>query len=145
MTLSARSNRGIGSGMLRSEMLPRLIRFAVVGIGVMLTFMALNAALEPHLGKQGAFLAAYPPAVALHFCLNKWWTFGCRRTDAVRQVSEYVVMVLVTFAVQWVVFTGVLFLFPVPSWLAAGIANVTQMVITFVVMQRKVFAKPTAS
>lgn len=116
-----------------------LIRFAVVGGTVMLAFMGLNAVLAPRLGEQVAFLVAYVPAVALHFCLNKWWTFGCRRTDAGRQVSEYLVMVGITFLVQWSVFTALVTFTPVISWVAAGVANLAQMVLSFLIMQRRVF------
>lgn len=126
--------------MFKPEFIRRVLRFALVGGFVMGVFMGLNWLLAPKLGADGAFLAAYVPAVALHFCLNKWWTFGCERTDSARQVGEYLVMVLVTFLIQAVVFKTLTHFTPLPSWLAAGVANAAQMIVTFLVMQRRVFA-----
>jgi len=124
---------------LKPELVRRLARFAVVGVAVMVFFMALNWLLGRWVGPTVAFLLAYPPALALHYSLNKWWTFGCARTDTVKQVSEYLTMVAITFVVQYAFFwlaNGVLGL---DGWLAAGIANAAQMVLTFLIMQRRVF------
>jgi putative flippase GtrA len=126
--------------MFKPELIRRVVRFGAVGGLVMLVFMGLNWLLEPRLGRDGAFLVAYPPAVLLHFCLNKWWTFGCARSDSGRQVGEYLLMVLVTFVIQAVVFKALTHFTPLPSWLAAGAANLAQMAVTFLVMQNRIFA-----
>ena len=130
--------------MLSAALFWKLVRFGVVGLTVMGVFMGLNWWLAPILGRQFGFLVAYVPAVALHFCLNKFWTFGCGRTDAVRQVSEYIFMVVVTFLIQWSVFTALGAITAWPSWLNAGIANVAQMAVSFLMMQRRVFSPSTA-
>jgi putative flippase GtrA len=122
----------------------QLLRFAVVGGTVMVVFMALNWVLAPHFGAQGGFLAAYPPAVALHFARNKWWTFGSTRRHAGRQVAEYLTMVAVTFVIQWAVFSGMEAVTTLPSWFNAGVANAVQMGVTFAVMRWRVFAKGAA-
>jgi putative flippase GtrA len=49
-------------------------------------------------------------------------------------------MVVVTFVIQWTVFTALTAWTPIPGWLAAAAANAAQMMVTFVAMQRKVFA-----
>src|ERR1700712_615267 len=90
--------------MFKPELVLRVVRFGIVGVMVMLVFMGLNWLLAPHLGKDVAFIVAYVPAVALHFCLNKWWTFGNARAGSRRQVGEYLLMVLVTFLIQAAVF-----------------------------------------
>jgi putative flippase GtrA len=126
--------------MLKPELISKVLRFAVVGCVVMGVFMGLNWLLGHWCGRQVSFLIAYPPALALHFSLNKWWTFGCQRTDS-RQVGEYLLMVAVTFAIQWAVFTALSAWTPLPGWLAAGAANAAQMAVTFAVMQRRIFAE----
>ena len=128
----------------RAELARRVARYGVVGLSVMGFFMALNALLGRWFSAQSAFLIAYVPAVALHFCLNKWWTFGCRRTDAARQLAEYLGMVGVTFVVQWGVFTFAHGVVGIRPWLAAGIANAAQMVLTFVLMQVRIFGRRRA-
>ena len=57
--------------------------------------MALNWLLAPRLGADAAFLAAYPPTVLFHFCLNKWWTFRDQSQVGRRQVAEYLLMTVV--------------------------------------------------
>lgn len=138
----ARAGRGhvkLTRPMINPILFKQLVRFAVVGGTVMVFFMALNWVLAPHLGTQGGFLAAYPPAVALHFALNKWWTFGSTRRDAGRQVAEYLAMVAVTFVIQWAVFSAMQAVTTLPSWFNAGVANAVQMGVTFGVMQWRVF------
>jgi len=131
--------------MLNAALFWKLVRFGVVGVTVMIVFMGLNWWLSPILGRQVGFIVAYVPAVALHFCLNKFWTFGCGRTDSARQVSEYIFMVIVTFLIQWSVFTALGAISSWPSWLNAGIANVAQMAVSFLMMQRRVFSSATAN
>ena len=126
--------------MVKPEFFWKLARFGTVGIGVMVVFMALNGVLGFWLREQVAFLCAYPPAVALHFFLNKRWTFADQRTASARQVSEYAVMVGVTFVIQWGVFTALRAWTTWPGWLAAGAANVAQMAVSFLMMQVRVFA-----
>jgi putative flippase GtrA len=125
---------------LKPELVRRLVRFAVVGLVVMGFFMGLNWLLGRWVGARVAFLLAYPPALALHYALNKWWTFGCTRTDTARQVSEYLGMVVVTFVVQYVFFWLAHERLGLPGWLAAGVANAAQMALSFLLMQRRVFA-----
>jgi putative flippase GtrA len=119
----------------------RILRFAVVGGLVMLVFTGLNWLFGHWLGTDFSFLVAYPPAVALHFWLNKKWTFGCARTDSARQASEYTAMVLVTFAIQVFVFKVLMGFTSLPGWAAAGVSNAVQAVITFVAMQYRIFGR----
>ena len=125
--------------MLSYPLLLTVARFGTVGLVVMGFFMLLNAWLSPLIGRHPAFLLAYVPAVALHFCLNKWWTFGCERKDAARQISQYLLMVLATFVVQWAIFATLTAVTLLPSWICAGLANAGQMVLSFLIMYRKIF------
>lgn len=123
------------------KLIRRVLRFGCVGLIVMLAFVGLNALFGRWWSGQVAFLVAYPVAVTIHFLLNKWWTFEAGGAGGTgRQVRDYVVMVAVTFMIQWGVFTGLTAWTTLAAWLAAGIANVVQMGITFVAMQRRVFA-----
>ena len=120
--------------------LGKLLRFGSVGLSVMGVFMTLNWLLGRLMGEQAAFLCAYPPALLLHFLLNKLWTFENREKVSGRQVREYFFMVGLTFAIQWGVFTAVRTWTPWPAWAAAGLANVAQMAVSFLIMQARVFA-----
>jgi putative flippase GtrA len=126
--------------MFKQELVLQVARFALVGGIVTATFMGLNKLLGPRLGKNGAFLAAYPPAVALHFCLNKWWTFGSQGGTTVQEASHYLELTLVAFAIQWIVFQLLTRFTRMRPWLASGAATAAQMVIAFVVMRAWIFA-----
>jgi putative flippase GtrA len=137
--------QSIPGKMLPPSFHQRILRYAVVGGLVMGVFTGLNWLLGHRFGKDVSFVLAYPPAVTLHFWLNKKWTFGCMRTDASRQISEYLLMVLVTFVVQAVVFKLLTAFTTLPGWAAAGAANAAQMIITFLVMQYRIFGRAPGS
>jgi putative flippase GtrA len=126
--------------MLKSEFMRRVLRFGLVGSTVTLFFMGLNWLLAPRLGTDVAFFAAYPPTVALHFSLNKWWTFRDQSAMRSKQVSEYLVMTLIAFLIQSAVFKLLMHFTPMASWVASGLATVAQMALAFLIMQFRVFA-----
>ncbi|HWA10177.1 MAG TPA: GtrA family protein [Opitutaceae bacterium] len=120
----------------------KILRFGVVGAAVTLSFMGLNWWFAPRLGPDLAYLVAYPLAVGLHFSLNKIWTFRAPGPVRGRQVSEYVVMMVVAFLIQTAVFKALTHFTPLASWLASGVATVAQMGFSFLMMSRRVFAAP---
>lgn len=128
----------------RHQLVLKLARFGVVGAAVTLAFMGLNWWFAPTLGADLAYLAAYPLAVGLHFCLNKWWTFAERGGVKKRQLSEYLGMMVVAFVIQTAVFKILIHFTAIAPWLASGVATVAQMALSFLVMQRRIFA-PTNS
>ena len=131
--------------MFKQELILRLLRFGVVGGGVTLVFMGLNWWFGPKLGPDLAYLAAYPLAVALHFVLNKWWTFGQQGAVKARQLSEYLGLMVVAFLIQTTVFKLLIHFTAMAPWLASGVATVAQMALAFLIMQRRVFAPHRAA
>jgi putative flippase GtrA len=126
--------------MVKRELMLRVLRFGLVGGTVTLFFMGMNWLLAPRLGVDAAFLAAYPPTVLLHFCLNKWWTFRDQTAVGRRQISEYLLMTFVAFLIQAGGFKLLVHFTPMPAWLASGASTVAQMALAFFVMQLRVFA-----
>jgi putative flippase GtrA len=112
-----------------------------VGGVVTVFFMGFNALLAHGFGfgSQSAFLASYPPALALHFTLNKIWTFGDRRATSSRHVGDYLFSVVVTFLIQWPAFTALHGMFRLPGWVAAGGANAIQMTASYLFLRHRVF------
>jgi putative flippase GtrA len=92
-------------------------------------------------GRQAAFLLSYPPALAVHFGLNRRWTFASREAVTGRQVGEYLGMVGITFVLQWSVFTALSRWTRMPGWAEAGLANIAQTAISFVYMQLRIFGE----
>jgi putative flippase GtrA len=124
----------------------RIARFAAVGVIVTLFFMALNALFGRGLGlnAQLSFFVAYPPALALHFLLNKLWTFGDRTSTTHHQLGEYVFSVVVTFLIQWPSFLFFQKALGLPGWVAAGGANLVQMSVSFGLLRWRVFNRAAA-
>jgi len=56
-----------------------------------------------------------------------------------QQIAEYLVMVGVTFIIQWTVFTALSVWTPLAGGLAAAAANAAQMIVTFVILQQRIF------
>lgn len=131
--------------MVRYGLIFKLVRFGLVGVVVTLVFMGLNWWFAPKLGPDLAYLAAYPLAVALHFMLNKWWTFGQQGAVKGRQVSEYLGLMVVAFLIQTTVFKLLIHFTAMAPWLASGVATVAQMALAFLIMQRRVFAPHRAA
>lgn len=129
--------------MPKQEFIMKLLRFGLVGGTVTLVLMGLTKLFTGWWGNQVGFLVAYPFALTLHFLLNKWWTFGSQRRDNARQVSEYLLMAGVTFLIQWAIYSLVIHYTRITPAFATVIANAAQMVITFVAMDRRVFASPS--
>ena len=117
----------------------KLMRFALVGFLVMGVFMALNWALGRFMNEQAAFLSAYPAALILHFYLNKIWTFENHEKVNSKQLITYALTVLITFMIQWSVFTFCRIWTLWPAWIIAGFANISQMAISYLMMKLKVF------
>lgn len=132
--------------MLQKVLSSRLIRFGAVGFTVTVFFMGLNALLSRWLGiaPYAAFLIAYPPALVLHFTLNKIWTFGDSRSTSSRHLAEYLYSVVVTFLIQLPAFILLQKGMGLPGWLAAGGANVLQMAASYGMLRWRVF-HPDAS
>jgi len=121
----------------------RLVRFGIVGGVVTGFFMGLNTVMTRivGLGPQAGFCAAYPFALALHFTLNKLWTFGKRGAVTRKQVLEYLVAALITFLIQYPSFVLLQRVIGLPNWVAAGGANVIQMGASYLLLRARVFGK----
>jgi putative flippase GtrA len=119
----------------------QFVRFGLVGGTVMAFSMLLVGVMVRGIGlpPQGAFLLAYPPALALHFFLNKAWTFRDKRPTNARHLGNYVLSVVVTFLIQWPVFTALQSGLRLPGEIATGGANISQMFVSFLFLRLRVF------
>ncbi len=117
-----------------------MLRFGIVGLAVMLVCAGLTWIFGQWFTAQIAYLLAYPLALLLHFTLHRWWTFKDQSAVRKRQLGDYAITVLVTFAIQWSVFTALTHWTLTPAWLATVVSSLTQMAVSFLMMQRRVFA-----
>ncbi len=103
--------------------------------------LTLLALAHRALGDNLAFLVAYFPSIALHFFLNKAWTFGCERRDLHRQTAQYALVVAVNFAINWSLYNSALHFVTDSPVLANILALPPTMVIGYLLFSRHVFAK----
>jgi putative flippase GtrA len=127
--------------MFKQDTIRTLARFGLVG-GLV---AAVHSALiwyfyhQAGLGARASYWAGYFPAVTLHFCLAKWWTFRCARRDLARQVVRYALVAAVTAAVQFAVYHAALLWVTGNPNVAYVIAAIIQMGLGFVLMRQTVF------
>jgi putative flippase GtrA len=83
----------------------RVIYFLIVGALVCGVDFGTLSVLKRLLPTMAAVSIAYAAGVSTHFCLNKWWVFESRTPVNFREVTRYLLMVLVcwlcTVAVVW--------------------------------------------
>ena len=127
--------------MLKQDTIRTLLRFAVVGGAVALVHSGLIWYFfhVVGLGARSSYWAGYFPAIALHFCLTKWWTFRCARRDLARQFLRYAAVAAVTALIQFGIYhAALLWITRIPN-AAYVIAAVVQMGVSFVLMRQRVF------
>jgi putative flippase GtrA len=80
--------------VLNQERIHRLLRFCAVGGTVAVVDFSTVWLLSHLLHPLAAVSVAYFIGVSCHFLLNKFWVFRCRRSDYVRQLMQYLTVVL---------------------------------------------------
>jgi putative flippase GtrA len=132
--------------MFKQGRIRQLIRFAVVGglvAGVQTGLIWLFYSVLGW-GARTSFWAGYFPAVALHFCLTKWWTFGYQRREF-GQVIRYLTAAAISAVVQFIIFNAaLLWITPHPN-VANVISAILGMGLSYFMMQRKVFPVQAAA
>jgi putative flippase GtrA len=131
--------------MPKQDTIRTLIRFGLVGGIVALVHSGLIWYFfhVAGMGARSSYWAGYFPAVTLHFCLTKWWTFRCARRDLVRQIIRYAVVAAVTAVIQFGIYHAALLWITRTPNLAYVIAAVVQMGVSFVLMRQGVFRAST--
>src|ERR1700720_3300392 len=113
--------------VITQERFFRFLRFCTVGATVAAIDFGLVWLLSGRIPPLVAISISYFTAVCCHFLLNKMWVFQCRRSDYIRQLSQYSVVV-------------------VASWLTTvTIVHVCLSSFTTNVLIAKLFALPSAT
>jgi putative flippase GtrA len=89
--------------VLNQERIFRFIRFCTVGSSVALIDFSMLFAFSRFLPPLTAVTIAYFIGVTCHFLLNKFWVFRCQRSDYVRQLLQYSLVV----GSNWLITLGV--------------------------------------
>jgi putative flippase GtrA len=92
--------------VLNQERIFRFVRFCAVGSTVALVDFSMVFLFSRFLPPLIAVTIAYFIGVTCHFLLNKFWVFRCQRSDYVRQLLQYSVVV----GSSWLITLGVVHL-----------------------------------
>jgi putative flippase GtrA len=123
----------------------KLLRFCVVG-GVVAVFdFGLIWIFVHAMPRLAAVAVAYLLAVALHFCLNRWWVFAAADVPAGSQLPSYILTVVVCWLCTMGVAALALTTFTDNVFAAKSLAIPCATLLGFVLMRRFVFRRPPAS
>jgi putative flippase GtrA len=117
----------------------RAIRFCIVGGFVFAVDFAAIWAFKQFVPQLAAVSVAYMIAVAVHFCLNKWWVFDAGPRFCGREFARYAITVVACWLVTLLIVAGALKLFTGNVFIAKAIAIPPTTVLGFVLMRWFVF------
>lgn len=119
----------------------QFVRFCTTGVVVAGFDFALIWAFLHVMPRLAAVAAAYPLAVAFHFCLSRWWVFGAANEPARAQIPRFLTVALLC----WCCTVGVTALAKATVtediFLAKAIAIPVTMFLGFALMRQRVFQR----
>ncbi len=131
--------------MLNQERIHRLVRFCVVGGIVAVVDFGTVWLLSHLLRPLTAVSIGYFIGVTCHFLLNKFWVFQCQRSDYVRQLMQYLTVVLTSWLTTVIVVHFCLSTLTSNVLIAKLFAVPPATLVAFVLMQFFVFRRPNKS
>jgi putative flippase GtrA len=125
--------------LLNRERFFRFVRFATVGSSVAIIDFSSVAIFSRILPPLVAVTVAYFIAVVCHFLLNKFWVFRCRRSDYLKQLAQYGLVILSSWIITIIVVQLSLSSFTTSVLLAKLCAIPCVTLWNFLLMQMVVF------
>jgi putative flippase GtrA len=101
--------------------------------------------LSRRLAPLVAVSIAYLSAVCCHFLLNKMWVFQCRRSDYIRQLTQYCSVVVTSWSTTIAIVHLCLSSFTSNVLIAKLFALPPATFVAFLLMQLFVFRRPNKS
>jgi len=131
--------------VLNQERIFRFLRFCAVGGTVAAVDFSAVWLLSQVLQPLVAVSIAYFAAVTCHFLLNKFWVFRCSRSDYLRQLLQYLVVVIASWLTTVIIVHFCLSSFTTNVLIAKLFAVPPATLVTFLLMQFFVFRRPNKS
>ena len=120
----------------------RFLRFCAVGGTVAAVDFGLVWLLSGRIPPLVAVSIAYLTAVCCHFLLNKMWVFRCTRSDYVRQLIQYLSVVVASWLITITIVHFCLSSFTTNVLIAKLFAVPPATAVAFLLMQFFVFRRP---
>jgi putative flippase GtrA len=131
--------------VIKQERFFRFLRFCIVGATVAAIDFGLVWLLSGRMAPLVAVSIAYFTAVCCHFLLNKMWVFQCRRSDYIRQLIQYLAVVVASWSTTITIVHACLSSFTTNVLIAKLFALPPATLVAFLLMQLFVFRKPNKS
>lgn len=128
--------------MITAERLFRFLRFCTVGATVASIDFGLLWLLSGQIPPLVAVSIAYLTGVCCHFLLNKMWVFRCRRSDYLRQLTQYSAVVIASWVTTITIVHLCLSRFTSNVLIAKLFALPPATLVAFLLMQFFVFRGP---
>jgi putative flippase GtrA len=120
----------------------RFLRFCTVGGTIAAVDFGLVWLLSGRIPPLVAVSIAYLTAVCCHFLLNKMWVFRCTRSDYVRQLIQYLSVVIASWLTTITIVHFCLSSFTTNVLIAKLFAVPPATAVAFLLMQFFVFRRP---
>jgi putative flippase GtrA len=128
--------------VIKQERFFRFLRFCIVGVTVASIDFGLVWFFSGWTPPLVAVSIAYFTAVCCHFLLNKMWVFQCRRSDYIRQLIQYSVVVVASWLTTITIVHFCLSSFTTNLLIAKLFALPPATLAAFLLMQLFVFRRP---
>jgi putative flippase GtrA len=127
--------------VITQERFFRFLRFCTVGVTVAAIDFGIVWLLIGRIPPLVAVSIAYFTAVCCHFLLNKMWVFQCRRSDYIRQLIQYLAVVVASWSTTITIVHVCLSSFTTNVLIAKLFALPPATLVAFLLMQFFVFRK----
>jgi putative flippase GtrA len=128
--------------LLNRERVLRFVRFVTVGASVAVIDCSGVALFSRFFPPLVAVTVAYFIAVCCHYLANKFWVFRCRRSDYLKQLFSYGVVIVNNWLITVVVVSVCLSTFTSNVVIAKLCAIPCATMCNFLLMQLVVFRSP---
>jgi putative flippase GtrA len=117
----------------------RFARFLTVGATAYVVQVLTIKLFLRWLGTDPAFALSFLCSTATHYCLNRFWALPSARHDTFRQFREYVVAVMISFVINFLIFRLCVDHFALDRIWATAIAVPPSTVVVFLLLNYRVF------
>lgn len=124
----------------------RALRFLVVGGGSAVLYFAVLKGLLRSMGDTAAMSTSWAITTLMHYLANKFWALPSKRTDAGRQLGEYLFAMVLSYTINLGSFKLCMLWFGLgPMW-AAFWAVPPSTLVVFLILNYRVFraSRPAA-
>ena len=131
--------RMLKSGELDRKTIGRAARFLIVGGGSALVQIVVLGLLVGFMHDRVAFVVSWVASTTTHYLANRFWALPSRRTDAKKQLGEYLLATGLSLLVQWLSFELFYSVAGLDAMWSTVLAIPPSTVVVFLILNYRVF------